>query len=732
MTLTGIADINGTGNSLNNTLLGNAGNNTLDGGLGADAMTGGAGNDTYIVDDTGDSVTENASEGTDTVQASISYALGTDLENLTLTGSTDIDGTGNAQDNTIAGNSGSNTLDGGLGADTMSGGLGDDTYVVDDAGDLVTESAGEGVDTVLAGLSYNLTNNVENLTLTGATDLNGTGNSLANILTGNSGANILDGEGGADTMSGATGDDTYIVDDAGDVVTENANEGTDSVQASVTHTLSSNVENLTLTGSADIDGFGNDEANAITGNSGSNTLDGGLGNDTLRGGDGSDHYTFTEGDGQDAVLDSNGSLDRIVFDASVAVASVGYSQSGNDLLIAYGASGDTINALDNTILGNSGNNDIDGGLGADYMAGGTGDDTYFVDDAGDIVFEAFGEGDDTVEVGFDYTLDDNVENLVLTGTADLNGTGNDLDNSLIGNSGNNTLDGGLGADVMIGSSGNDTFIVDNLGDSVTGNAGTDLVLSSVDFVLGSGLENLTLTGAADINGTGNGTGNIITGNSGNNILTGGGAVDTIIGGAGNDTLDGSGGNDTMSGGLGDDVFIVSNNGDIVSEQASEGTDTVEASVDYMLTDNVENLTLTGGTNKDGTGNALDNVIIGNTGNNSLSGGDGQDTLWGDLGADTFVFEAVSAFNDIDVIADFNTTQGDVIDLSDVLAGSYNPGTDDILDFVMFEDSGSDTIVSVDLDGTGGASTWQQIATLNNVTGLTDENTLISNGNLTVS
>ena len=146
-----------------------------------------------------DVVTEAAGAGTDSVLASISYSLGANLENLTLTGSAAINAVGNAAANALTGNAAANLLDGGAGADTMSGGLGDDNYVVDNAGDVVAEGVGAGTDTVQASVSYAITTEVENLTLTG-TATNGTGNALANFITGNDQNNTLDGGSGIDTV----------------------------------------------------------------------------------------------------------------------------------------------------------------------------------------------------------------------------------------------------------------------------------------------------------------------------------------------------------------------------------------------------------------------------------------------------------------------------------------------------------------------------------------------------
>ena len=125
-------------------LSGLGGNDLLDGRKGRDRMTGGAGNDTYIVDNTGDRVTEKAKGGTDLVKASVNWTLGSQVENLTLTGSKALKGTGNSLANAITGNSGNNVLDGKGGADRLAGGKGNDIYIVDHAGDRIAEKANEG------------------------------------------------------------------------------------------------------------------------------------------------------------------------------------------------------------------------------------------------------------------------------------------------------------------------------------------------------------------------------------------------------------------------------------------------------------------------------------------------------------------------------------------------------------------------------------------------------------
>jgi Ca2+-binding RTX toxin-like protein len=294
-------DENIYGQGGNDTLTGGAGSDVLDGGTGGDVLNGGtggdtmygrAGNDIYVVDSSGDTVDEAGGDGTDLVQSSISFTLGVGFENLILTGTDSIDGTGNSLANVLTGNSGANTLDGGDGNDMMAGGAGSDIYIVDSSGDTVDEAGGDGTDLVQSSISYTLGVNFENLILTGTDSIDGTGSALANVLTGNSGANTLDGGGGNDTMSGGTGDDTYIVGSSGDTVDESGGDGTDLVQSSVSFTLGIDIENLTLIG-GNIAGNGNTLANILIGNSRANKLNGMAGIDALTGGNGKDTFVFS-------------------------------------------------------------------------------------------------------------------------------------------------------------------------------------------------------------------------------------------------------------------------------------------------------------------------------------------------------------------------------------------------------------------------------------------------------
>jgi Ca2+-binding RTX toxin-like protein len=282
------------GSAVLDILGGSAQADIIDGGAAADSMEGRAGNDTYVVDVSNDAISEAAGDGTDLVQSSATaFTLANNVENLTLTGSANINGTGNSLANVITGNSGKNTLNGGTSPDTLQGGAGNDTYVVDNAGDKAIETNGNGTDLVQSSVSFSIAGQfVENLTLTGSGNVNATGNSLDNALAGNSGNNSLDGGSqgndtlnggtGADHMEGGNGSDTYVVDNAGDTVVEANVSGSDLVRSSVSFSLAGQfIENLTLTGSGNVNATGNSLDNTIAGNSGNNTLAGASGADTF-------------------------------------------------------------------------------------------------------------------------------------------------------------------------------------------------------------------------------------------------------------------------------------------------------------------------------------------------------------------------------------------------------------------------------------------------------------------
>jgi Ca2+-binding RTX toxin-like protein len=303
------------------TLSGAAGNDTLDGGLGADTLLGGAGNDVYVVDNAGDKVFETTATtsttdagGVDRVESGVSWTLGSFVEQLTLTGTDAINGTGNTLANLLTGNAGNNVLNGAAGNDTLVGGLGDDSYVVDSVGDVITEQGDEGTDTVsvalaTAGATYTLGANVEHAAVTSTVAVNLTGNALANTLIGNAAANVLNGGAGDDVLVGGLGNDSYVVDSVDDVVTEGEGEGTDAVSvalatAGLTYTLGANVENATVPSTAAIHLTGNELANSLTGNASNNTLTGGAGNDSLTGAAGND--TLVGGLGDDVLVGGPG------------------------------------------------------------------------------------------------------------------------------------------------------------------------------------------------------------------------------------------------------------------------------------------------------------------------------------------------------------------------------------------------------------------------------------------
>ena len=770
LTLTNLA-LKGTGNDLGNTITGNIHDNILDGKGGNDILAGGVGNDTYVVDSAKDVVNETvlnkAGGGVDVVQSSVNFSLATrtNIENLTLTGAGDINGTGNALANVIEGNSGRNVLDGGAGADTLRGGAGNDTYVVDSLSDKVDEGANTDTgDEVRSGLlTIGAFAGIENYTYTGtkawsftgtadgnkisgssASDtLNGVdgddtllGNGGNDLLIGEAGNDTLDGGTGIDKMMGGAGNDTYVIDNANDKVDEGANVDTgDEVKSSLLIGLFAGIENYTYTGTKAWNFTGTSASNKISGNTASDTLngadgndtlagnggndklagdlgddwlDGGAGNDTLKGGAGNDTYQLN--DATDIIdEESNADADDLVRAAvNVDLSALAGGRIEHATLTGTANINATGNTANNKLTGNDGANELNGGIGADTLTGGLGNDTYILD-AGDQVVEAADGGTDLVKTGLTFSLAALafVENVTLTGTSDIDATGNGLNNVLTGNDGINRLDGGVGNDTMIGGKGDDTYIVDAAGDviseTVAVGGGTDLVESSVDYSLAAfaNVENLTLKGSA-LNGTGN-------------VL-----ANTIIGTAASNTLDGLAGADTLKGGAGNDTYVLDDAGDVINEEANaDADDLVRSSMSVNLTvlaaGLIEHVELLGALAIDATGNAGDNKLTGNSGDNVLDGGSGADTMTGGLGNDTYI--ADDAGDQIVDTGGIDTVKTDLtFSLASLgaienltLTGSSNTNaTGNDLDNLLTGNSGANQLFgglsSDTLDGSGGADT----------------------------
>lgn len=518
ITLTGTANIDATGNALANILTGNSGANVLtggdgndqlygnggldtllggngddllDGGTGADAMTGGVGSDIYYVDDAGDTVIDRVTDlGTDLVYSSVTLsAAGTNqdgIDNVTLTGTGNIDATGNALDNILVGNSGNNVLDGGLGADRMTGGAGNDTYTVDNIGDLIIElSSDAGTDHVFSSLTFSAAggnqSGIENITLTGTSAINATGNALANVLTGNSANNILSGGDGNDTLIGGLGSDTLTGGSGADIFAFSPYDSSVAQFDVVTDFSIADGDRISLgaVGPATFE----TTANWLirTDVSGNTILNGFFASNTQR-------MILPN------VAISDLTASSFIFDTSVTPRVL---TGGNGNTTLFGGLGDDIltgGNLNNILVGDAGNDTLignnlvdvlDGGTGADTMTGGLGNDWYYVDNVGDVVNESDpGQGVDRVYSTISFSLTGTaagIDDAFLTGTADVNLTGNGLANRLTGNAGNNVLDGGSGNDVLDGGLGNDTLIGGAGNDTLTGGAGQDVFAFSGTF-----------------------------------------------------------------------------------------------------------------------------------------------------------------------------------------------------------------------------------------------------------
>ena len=674
LVLLGSADLSGTGNSLDNNLIGNTGNNRLDGGIGSDTMSGGLGNDLYIVDNVGDRVVENLYEGTDTVQSRISYTLGNNVENLTLVGSADINGTGNSLNNFLIGNNYNNILDGGAGYDTLRGGYGNDTYVF---------GRGYGQDEILdyvpIGISFDTVRFKSGILPEDVIVTRDQSDMCFSI-------NNPDGTTDTLTVKFWFSDDTYKIervvftDDPATVWDVDALWG-------LVNTPTENADHIVGTNRADIiNGLGGNDT--IIGNGGDDILDGGTGNDFLQGDSGNDTYLFNRGSGQDTILDfddiTTANVDTLRFGAGITVSDILFSRNGSNLVLGIKGTSDQVTIQgwgygnnwriervefadgvvwdaaqlqtmvpSDPLVGTEGDdelrswdnaNDIlDGGAGNDTLIGGSGSDVYLF---------KLGGGQDTIVDESDYTAGD-VDTLRFgpgITASDISfkwskGVKFDFSGSPF-----NTID------LVLSINGTSDQVT--ISDCYANWPTRDTRIERVEFADGTvwdaaQLQALALAGPY----VGTDAGEVLEAwADGNVTLQGLGGNDYLKGSNGNDTLDGGSGSDEMYGWAGNDTYIVDNAGDSVVENLNEGNDTVQSSISYTLGNNLENLTLLGTAAINGTGNNLDNTLIGNSGNNILDGGTGNDSLQGGAGNDTYLFGRGYGQ---DTIIDYDTTGGNI-------------------------------------------------------------------------
>lgn len=672
------------------------------------------------------------SDGNDTITggdgADIIYGM--DGNDLIYGGAGDDFLNGGRGNDTLYGGDGNDTLIGGEGDDTLIGGGGDDTYIYDgDGKDAVFDEKWITVRTQKWVQSNYWTDYYpvweESKTLVDAGDdivIFGKNVTIEDITISQNGNNLVFGLKG--TNNTLTIKNWYASKEQRVETFQFAN-GLTLTANQILRMIKDTAGNNSI--------IGTNKSEFIFSTAGNDTITGGKGNDVIVNQSGDTIYKFNEGDGKDTIYDYAGN-DKIIL--GYTKDRTLYRRSGTDLILRFQdskdaitikdwfaqdvnkietiqfANGETVTAQDilnklssskstnnaDNLFGTDGNDTIHGyggddfistgagddviygGLGNDIMVGGTGNDKYYVETPDDKVIENANEGNDTIVASCSYELPDNVENLYLYAKAGaINGRGNDLDNTIIGNDDDNIIDGKGGTNILKGGKGNDTYIINasNANDTIYeySDGGIDTVKSSISYrITNTYVENLILTGTDDIDGRGNKQANYIEGNSGSNVLRGA---------EGNDTLYGGGGVDSLYGGKDDDTYIVDNDTTLVKEMADEGIDTVIASVNYTLTNNVENLTLSGKKNLKGTGNSMDNIIRGNSGKNILNGKKGNDTLYGGEGSDTYIFNLGDG-NDTIYESGANYKYTDTI--------SFGTGIN--LSDVKFIKSGNDLIVSI--------------------------------------
>jgi Ca2+-binding RTX toxin-like protein len=636
----------------------------------------------------------------------------------------------------VKGTAGNDTLTGTADIDTLYGLGGNDIYFIDQRDDLVIEDASAGFDRVYTTLAwYTLTDNVEDLIYYGPANASfaGTGNALSNRLVGGDYHDILDGKGGADRMYGGKGYDLYRVDNVGDQIFEDPSTDWDIVYSELAYyKLGANLEGLRYVGgSAAFTGIGNDLVNTISSGDGDDILDGGGDGDLLAGNKGNDTYLVDHPG--DTVEEKEGSG---VDDVRVNGINT-YTLPANVERLFFDGTGTfwaTGNALDNTLVGGWSPDRLDGGLGADRMEGRASGDTYIVDNAGDLVIEAAGEGSDAVWTSLSaYQLPANVESMRYTGdpSAAFAGTGNGLDNYIESSDGDDVLDGGVGADQLVGRGGDDVYHVDNVGDYVTEDpfGGVDEVRTALGsrsdpaqmYILPTNVENLTGTSAGAQGVYGNALDNRIRmGSGGDLIVLHDGGNDSVESGGGSDFVYFGGaftGEDTVDGGAGIDTVGLLGNYDLTlgvfSLVGVEKLALYSSGVPYdggysyaieTVDENVaagqkltviaqslglnETLTFDGSAETDGSfdlkGGRGADTITGGAGNDIIWGNVGADSLKGGAGKDVFVYQSAAESNGEwrDLILDF--AAGDRIALGGIDADSNATNGDSKFAFIGSE------------------------------------------------
>jgi serralysin len=757
-TLVSIEDVRGSafdddlrGGEGSNYLYGGGGNDRLYANDSNDALSGEAGDDygsaainTYFNGGTGYDVIDFSATTDDFASFDlISGARGGTATGVTVAEVEQFNGeTGNDtmldndESHTLVGLGGNDNLQGRGGGDTLIGGAGADNLDGGDGFDKIDYSssgAGVQVDLSLGKVSGG---DAQGDTIVSIEDVTGSGfnddirgNDVSNVLTGGDGNDNIDGNAGFDYVFGGNGDDTITAGVGADLESIEGGAGYDTVYLTGTgvnlNLPTMNTPSFFSGGFASIERFfGTTGGDVMTGDGADNTFIGGAGIDVLNGGNGND---ILEGGADNDFIYGDDGIDTVVWSAATGaiiatldafgsattanVAGIGIDGISSIENVVGGSGADRLtgnqvaNALTGgggaDVLGGEGGDDrLDGGVGADSMTGGFGNDSYFMDTAMDSTVEAVGGGLDSVFSSVTHALRVNIEYLFLQGSGNLNGTGNTLDNYIEGNAGNNILNGLGGSDFMAGLGGNDTYYFDRVGDAAyeIGNAGVDIVRSTVNTTLNANVEKLYLLGSA-LAGTGNSLSNFMYGTAGNNSLNGGEGADRLYGGAGNDT------------------YYADSSGDLVFEAAGAagGTDRVFATVNHTLAANVERLALTGTGNINGTGNAGANSIAGNAGNNFIDGKAGIDSLSGGLGLDSFVFTTVLGAANVDNILDF-TVADDTLRIDNAVFTGLATGYLSASDFRIGTSAGdaSDRIiynsatgaVFFDADGLGGAAQVQ--------------------------